>query len=496
MNAQPFPPFTGGFYRTRWPVAASDQAINIYSETREYPGSPKNEWIYGTPGLKFLATINGPNRGWFTQDGRTFTVGGTTLYEYIGGVFTAITGTIPNDGFPVVFASNGLAGDQLAIAGGGQIAVYDLVLGGALTIASLPFSNPVMIAFQDGYGLVNEKDTPTVWFSALEDFTSWDALDFFTRSETSDNCVGIAVTRDRLMFIGSKTTNLFYDSGNADNPWLPYPGTTTQVGCVAWPTISVYSDVVRFIAISAKGEPKIVQMRADMNLQIISTPPIDDVLVDCTTLADAEQLTYEQAGHPFIVWTLPSSNEYVKSYHYDVKESSLKQAPVWGARAGVNESTGDYIRWRARGSTATNNVVYAGDYISGDVYTLDLETYKDNGVTLRRERVVPYLSNGNQWLFVDGVELVTQAGATSDSTGQGSDPQANLLFSGDGTNTWVDRGPAPLGVKGDYTARTMWTRCGRYREDRIVLRIIQTDPAPCVWTELMLSIRPGTKRLV
>src|SRR5262245_31971239 len=162
MPAQPFPPFMGGFYRTRWPIAASDQAINVYSETREIPGSPKTDWIFGTPGLKKITTITGPNRGWFSQDGRTFTVGGTTHYERLSdGTFSAITGTIPNDGFPVVFASNGEGGDQLAIVGGGQIAVYNLAVGGALTIPALPFSNPVMIVFQDTYGLVNEKDTPT-----------------------------------------------------------------------------------------------------------------------------------------------------------------------------------------------------------------------------------------------------------------------------------------------------------------------------------------------
>ncbi len=169
--------FIGGFYQTHSTTANIDQAVNIYTETREVDGSPKQKWIYGTPGLKFNATLaTGPCRGWFSQDGQTWVVNGNVLYEKTGTTTYVSRGTIPDDGLPVTFASNGDGGDQLGICGGGQVNVLNL-LTNALTTAVLPFSNPVMIVFQDGYGLVYELGTPKTWFCALEDFSSWDAFD-------------------------------------------------------------------------------------------------------------------------------------------------------------------------------------------------------------------------------------------------------------------------------------------------------------------------------
>lgn len=479
----------GGMYQTRSSIMGADQAINVYVETREVPGSPKQVTMYGTPGLKLETTLaTSPSRGWFTQDGQTWCVFGTHLYERTGTATFVSRGTIPDDGHRVFFASNGAGGNQLAIAGGGQINVLNLSTN-VLTTAALPFTNPVMIVFQDGYGLVNELNTPTVWFCALENFLSWDALDFFARSTTSDNVVGLAVTRDRLVVGGSKTTTLYYDSGNADNPWVPYPGTSTQVGWLSPWASGVYNDVVYWIGMSARGDPKVVSTRSDMQVQTLSTPPIVDVLATCSTLSDTELDIYSQGGHTFIVMTLPSSAQDLKTYAFDLLEKR------WAARAGWLSTSARYARWAARGITAVTNTILTGDYNSGNVYTLDLTTYQDNGGILRRERMAPYPSADNQWGFIDQVELGMQAG-TGLSSGQGSAPVTELQVSRDGAQTWISAGFGALGTRGTYLARCLWRRLGRARMDRLVLRTVQTDPVPCVWGPgLWLSISGGTKQL-
>lgn len=483
--------FIGGFYQTRSPYAGIDKAVNIYTERRVVDGSPVDEWIYGTPGQKLNATLpTGPCRGWFSQDGQTWVVGGAVLYEQTASATYTALGTIPNDGYPVTFASNGDGGSQLAVCGGGQVNVLDL-LTDTLTTAVLPFSNPVMIVFQDGYGLVNERDTPKTWFCALEDFTTWDALDFFARSVTSDDTIAQAVTRDRLFVIGSKTTTQYYDSGDADNPWQPYPGTTMQVGAVNWPCVTVFNDVVRMLAISPKGEPRVIQFRADAAVQVLSTPPIVDFLSACTTLADAEAIVYEQNRHAFYVITCPSSPDEIQTYHCDLTEQN-----TWAARAGFNTTTGGYTRWRARGLTATNQNVYVGDYLTGDVYTLDLDTYADNGVTIRRERIAPLLSGEPQWLYVHQAQLLAQVGvglATGNT--EDTDPQVELLISRDAAQTWVSAGAAPLGKLGEYACRTIWHNLGRFRADLAAFRIIQTAKVRCAWGSLALTTEQGTGQL-
>lgn len=486
-----WPSFTGGFYKTRAPIGGSDVAVNLFTETRIVDGSPKKTFMYGTPGQKFNATVatNGC-RGWFTQDSQTWVTVGTTLYEQTAATTYVSRGTIPDDGLPVTYASNGQGGSQLAICGGGQINVLKLTTN-VLTTATLPFSNPVMIVFQDGYGLVNERNTPKTWFCALEDFTSWDALDFFARSVTSDNTIAQAVTRDRLFVIGSKTTTQYYDSGDADNPWQPYPGTTMQVGAVTWTAVTVYNDVVRMLARSAKGEPRIIQFRADAAVQELSPPPIVDFLAACSMLDDAEAMVYEQNNHPFFVITCPSSSDDKKTYHCDLSEQNQ-----WGARAGLNPTTGEYTRWRVRGVTAANQQIYVGDYATGDLYTLDLETYTDNGVTLKRERIAPMLSNENQFLFLRQAELQAQNGVgLATGNAEDVDPQVEMLVSRDAAQTWVSAGMAGLGKIGEYTRRTIWRNLGRFRADRMVVRVIQTAAVKCVWGGLWLGTEQGSGQL-
>lgn len=485
-----FEGFTGGTYKALSSYIAADQAINVYTETRDVPGSAKQATLYGTPGLKrFLTVASIGGRGWFSQDGQTWTVVGDTLYEIDVETETATSrGTVQNDGTLCSFASNGQGGDQLGIVSAGHFYVLDLTTD-VLTEVTLPFSNAGMIAFLDGYGLINQVDSPIVWYTNLEDFTVIDALDFFARSGTSDNITAIAVTRDRVWTIGNKTTTQFYDSGDADTPFLPYPGTTVRVGIIAAQSLIVFNDILYWIAQSDSGVATVVRA-TDPSTETISTPPIALFLDNCPSLADAELLAYGEQEHIFIAMTCPSSTDDVKTYVYDEREQ------LWHARAGWDERTGTYTRWRSRGCVESTGNVFVGDYANGHLYTLNHDTYTDNGTMIMRERIAPYASNdASTWLFVNEVQLGIQAGVGL-SSGQGSDPQVELLVSRDGAHTWISAGFASLGKIGEYAARAIWRRLGRFRADLMVLRVRQSDPVKCVWGPgMFLNITPGTGQL-
>lgn len=486
----------GGTYQARSPYVGADQAINIYRETREIDGE-KRSTFYGTPGLLPYLTVSGANggcRGLFSQDGRTWGVWGTGWYELDLTALTAtLLATVENDGGPVSWASNGQGGNQVGLVSGGSAgALYVLDLSAvpgpaAVTTPTLPFTGPVMIAFLDGYALINQHESPIVWYSDLEDMTMWDALNFFARSGTSDNIKAIAVTRDRVWTLGSRTTTLFYDSGDVDTPFLPYPGTTIQTGIVTHWSLEVFDDILYWIAQSETGVARVVRAK-DPAPTTMSTPPIAEFLDACTTLENAEILAYGQQEHVFIALTCPGSPEDVQTYCYDELEQ------LWHARAGWIEQDGTYTRWRARGCAEAEGNVFVGDYATGVLYTLDLDTYTDNGEILMRERVAPYLGTAPQWRFLDSVQLLTQAGAGITS-GQGSDPTAELMVSRDGANTWISAGVAALGAMGQYLTRAIWRRLGRVREDLLVLRVRQSDPVPCVWAGLNLNFQKGSGQL-
>jgi hypothetical protein len=86
--------------------------VNCFRSTVEAEGAAKRAYQIGAPGLRPLGTVaTSRGRGVFTQDGRTWTVVGDTLYELTFGPYTQTArGTIVDDGLPVSFASNGDGG--------------------------------------------------------------------------------------------------------------------------------------------------------------------------------------------------------------------------------------------------------------------------------------------------------------------------------------------------------------------------------------------------
>jgi hypothetical protein len=485
--------FCGSSYTARSKAFAADRSVNVYAETREIPGSPKQTTLYGTPGLNYQTALDGRCRNWFTQDGRTWVVCGTKLYEQNSGSDYTVIGTVPDDGRMVSFVSNGLGGDQLGVIGGGELNVLDLVSGTYETV-TLPFSNPVMGVFQDGYVLINERDTPIVWFSNLENMTVFDALDFVTRSGTSDNVVGLGVSQDRIWFFGSKTTTLYYDSGDADTPFLPYAGTTTQNGLASAQLLAVYRDNFFWVSAGQRGTYRVLSGTAPA-AQSISTHPIETWLTNSTSLDNATMLLYEQEGHIFVAITSPTAQDEIKTQVYDATEKTFP----WHCRAGLDTTTGQYTQWRAQGSTVVGGTVYVGDYSNGNVYTLDLDTYTDNGVTIKRARRAPYLGAENQWVFVDEFELGTQPAVgevSATSASASSVPEVELMISRDLAQTWEYAGAMPLGRIGEYDTKTAWIMLGRSRADRLAFEVFQTAPVKTVWGPgAWLRLSPGTGQL-
>lgn len=476
--------FTGGSYRTRSQNIAADTCINLYPEITESAGV-KHGVLYGTPGLNpSQSVVSSESRGFFSQDAFTVGVIGDQFYDFdiASGTATA-KGTIPNGGQPCSFASNGRGGEQIIVVGGGILKVFNLLTRTLSAAIVLPLTNaPVKVVFTDAYFLLLEANTIRVWFSALEDGSMWDALDFFARSETSDNLVGLEVIRDRVWTLGSQTSEVYYDSGDADNPFVPYPGSVMQEGLVGpWAT-AVQGEALYWMAQDNQGRNRVVSA-TDYSPVVVSTPPISFAFAQCPKLSDIEALSYEQEGHPFIAFTSPSGDI---TFVLDARENQ------WHQRDNYDVNTGLSHRWRARGVCSVGQSIIVGDYETGDIYTLDLDCFTDNGKMIRRERTAPYLSSDNQWMFIDSIEMGIQSGVGLQA-GQGSDPQLELTISGDSGNTYGPQVLASMGAVGQYNATPTWFILGRVRGDRFVAKVVSTEPVRQVWGPGMwLRVTPGT----
>ena len=469
--------FVGPSYTMRSPNLDTEATINLFAETIESAGNAKRSTLYGTPGLLSVGSVATARcRGMFSQETRTFAVIGATLYELtLSGsgltlvVVTTSRGTIVDDGLPVFFASNGPGGNQLAISGGGQLKIFNLSTNVLSAAISLPLTNaPGPIAFINSYFVLVEVNTLKVWFSANEDGTTWNGLDFFARSNTSDNVVGLAVAHDLIRVFGSKTSELYYNAGEADYPFLPYAGSISMDGAVAATGIGVIGET--FVWVSKNQWDVVRVMQAGTGEPtVLSTPPVEFALAGYSSVTDVELLTYEQEGHAFAIWTFPTADV---TWAFDLRERQWHQRARWDGTL--------FHRWRVRGACAPGSqVILCGDYLTGDLYILSLDTFTDNCVAIRRLRRAPYLSEENQWLFLDQVELGTQSGVGAGTTSA----NANVLLrvSRDNGNTYSSSLTASRGVAGAFNARAIWRRLGRARADRLVLEVSSTDSVRCVF---------------
>lgn len=466
-----FSAFCGGSNTERSTAIDCEQTINLFRSTVESQGAAKQAYLLGTPGLKALGTVGTSiGRGLFTQDGRTWAVVGATLYELTLSPFVATSrGTIVDDGAPVSWSTNGDGGGQLAIVGGGQLKMLDLTTNVLSAAIVLPLTNaPKMIGFLDGYFILSEYNTLRFWFCAIENGNTWDALDFVTRSTASDRIIGLVCADSRVRIFGSESSESYEDVGDADNPFQPIKGSLFQIGCAGPWTISVGMNTIHWIGRSSQSGP--VAYRLDnYNGVRISTHAIDARFGAATTMADAEGLTYEQEGHLFYAVSCPSLGVAGETHVFDETEQQWHMRSAWNTTLGRDEV------WRARGYASVGQLHVVGSRDNGSIWTLDLDTYADDGAILRASRTAPYLGSENAFAFIDAFELGVEPGVGLNS-GQGVDPQVELLVSKDFGKTWFSAGNASLGPMGEYDDRTYWTRLGLTRIDRLVFKVVITDP--------------------
>jgi hypothetical protein len=361
-----------------------------------------------------------------------------------------------------------------------------------------------MVGYMDGYFLANEKNTPKMWFSNLMNGLTWSATDFFTRSSTSDNLVGFAVNNRRIWALGSKTTELFQDSGDATTPFIPIPGSVMNEGTNSYQSITTIADTVFWVGSTKEFGHAQIFAGAGLQPRVISTPPISYAISASTNIAEAEALSYTQRGHVFICWTWPSLNGgRGQTWCYDLTEEAWHQRATWAAAGGDFQ----YLRWSARASCAFANPAsgllaapLVGQVDSFWLCTLSLDTYTDQlpgtpstTQPIIRLRTAPYLSAENQWFFLQQIELGIEA-----SLGGLTAPNVMLrLNPNNGASaSWTPFMPAAIGLQVDGQAVAQWFQLGRARADRLVLQIVQNNAAPCVWGPgLYLRASPGTGQL-
>jgi hypothetical protein len=450
-------------YQNRSLPVSAERLVNMYFE-KASPTSKSEFVIHGSCGLKAFTDLgtNAPVYGihafgnyvYAVSDNKVYKVdslGGSTLIGSLSaGTYNNVQ--IVDNGVDVVVLNN-------------QTGVAHIVTETTVTEITNPdFKSASSVTYLDGYLIFSEAGTSQFFISGLRDSNSYNALDFATAEASPDNIVRVFAGYKLLYLFGETSTEIWWDSGNADFPFETYQSGAFQRGCGAVLSVGQINNIITWLG--EDGFVYAIQADSSASPIKISSHAMDDAIRKYSTISDAVAQTYSKDGHYFYELTFPTADA------------------TWCCDVAVALESPDYGAWHelksyGMGRHRTNDCTFAFgkfitcDFENGKLYELDLDTYTDNGDTIERIGVIPPIFNDKNPIFLDRLEFDFEPGVGLNS-GQGINPLVSLRRSVDGGINWGNRLYAEMGRMGERRKVTAFRKCGT--ANNMTYEFTITDP--------------------
>jgi len=360
--------------------------------------------LYPTPGLIsfFVAPDPGPVRGLYTVNGRTFHVSANNVYEIgvLGTALNTYAGSITNDGLPVSFAGGG---NQLLIASGGNAYVIDLTANTLTLIPAGTLTNVSMVAYIDGFFFALIKNSNQLFASALLDATTWPGLSTTKVSVFTDNVISIIADHRELGVIGPRAAQVYYDSGNFPFPLDIIPGAFIEQGIAAQFSLAKLDNSVFWLGSDERGNGIAWRMQG-YNPVRISNHAIEFAWQGYARIDDAVAYAYQDQGHAFYVVSFPTAKA---TWVYDVATNMWHQRGFWNAQQGV------FQPHLAQYHTFNFGKHLVGGPSNGTLYQMSINFTNDFGNAIRRVRRAPHISQEQEWIFHQQLQVDAESGLGS-----------------------------------------------------------------------------------
>jgi|SRR6185437_339580 len=469
--------FVGAAYKSQSLNTDAQSCMNWYPEPDESGAGKSKVSLYPTGGLKRFSTL--PNEtsvpGLFAINGRLFAAA-SNLYEiFPDGSFNLIHSLATSANTASMSANQ----TQLLITTGGRVFVYDL-LAATFTEAT-GLQGPVLMAgYGSGYFVAVLQDTNKFQFT-LGDGTTWDPLDIAEIEGYPDNISSLLVDHGEFWFYGLQRTVVYGATTDPDNPLQPIPGAFIEEGCAASFSPVRLDNSNFWIGADERGQG--IAWRAQgYTPQRVSTYAIENEWAGYPTISDAIAYPFQDRGHSFWQIYFPTAN---KTWVYDAGTG------LWHERGYF--SNGSYSAQRSECHASAFGKHLVGDWMSGAIFEMSPNILDDDGQLIRRFRRAPHISNEQQWIIHNQIQVDLQVGLAPspllDGFGNPREPQAVLRWSDDAAQTWSDEYAVGYGFAGEYKKRVMFRRLGRSR-DRIY-EFSVSDPIPWRVTDAYLQVNGG-----
>jgi hypothetical protein len=450
-------PFVGPSYTARSPNADGQRSINCYLEMDQ--GNPRAPVaLYGRPGKVLRATLaSGATRGCIASGLFWYFVAGSHVYRIDSAYTVTDCGAIGTSTGRVGMATNGT--EVLIVDGTAGWLVTGTTLA---VIGDVDFPNGVTYAtYQDGFFIVSGDGTQAFyWNETPNDGTAWNGLDVASAEGLPDNLLGSFSDHRELWQFGSLSTELFVNTGDSAGLFQRSGNTFIEQGCASIWTVAAMDNTIFWLGSGRHGQGIVFRAQGYTPTRI-STHALETAIRGYSTISDAFAYCYQIDGHAFYLLTFPTANA---TWAYDAATNA------WFEWLWRDPSTNVLHRDRVACCAFNNGVHLAGDWETGKVYSIEMDTYTDNGDPIPLIRRTQTANEDNARLFFEMVELDMETGvANADCT----DPQVMLRYSNDG-HTWSNERQRSIGAVGEYGKRVKFGPSGSGRNRLWELSI--TDP--------------------
>lgn len=452
-------PLIIGAYEARSIIADAQKCVNLFMETNP-KDSPFPYTHYPTPGTQLLTTspvVGVVRQAYQASNGNFYVVVANKVYTVSTAYIWTLLGTIGTSSGFVSMIDNSIC--CVIVDGSSNGYVIDLATNTFGSISSTNFFGANRVDYLDTYLIFNRPGTRQFYFTLANATytmfttgTAFDPLDIAAKNGGNDNLVACAVMHREIWMIGQNTSEVWFDAGATDFAFQAMPGAFVEHGCTAVGSIAKYDLGLYWLGQDKAGN-SVVFRGAQYNVTRISTHAIEKDISFYSTTADALGFVYLQEGHVFYVLTFPTANV---TWVFDILESH------WHKRAW-QDSEGNLNRWRSNCFSPFNNKLVVGDYENGNLYSLDLDYYLDNGAPIVRIRSFPHLTEENDRLVHRNLIAAMEVGDEMD-TSTGDQPEVSLSWSDNAGRSYGTPVFQTLGNTGEYLTSVQWNRLGLARD--------------------------------
>lgn len=436
----------GGGYEAPALAVDHQRCINLLVEIDKDGKTPAS--LYGVPGLsRLMEAAGGAAKAGIVADGVLYMAIGQSFGSVDAG-FTAFTplGSFAGAG-RVTLVQNGL---QVLVIDGLSGWVWDIADATWTQITAPGFVyGATQATYQDGYGIVALPNSQQFGISGLYDFTAWAAIDFASAEGLPDNVASVISNHRVLHIFGTDTTELWINSGDSAFPFQRIDGTFYDVGCAAPYTVAVADDSVFWLGNNPQGAKAIYRMQGQSPLRI-STEALENEIKRYARIDDAYAVGIDIRKHPIYLITFPTAG---KTWIYDAHSGLWSEMLEWvGA---------EWKQYRLNCFVSAYGKLVVGDYRSGRLYHLDFDVYSNDGDSIRRVRVSPFVFDKGRLIRHSRMEVFMDPGVGL-PIGYGQEPLLGLRWSDDGY-TWSSEIFQSFGRLGEYGKRAIFNRLGAGR---------------------------------